>query len=89
MRKIALLVTLAAMAAAPATAQPVTPPSAKMATAAKTSKLDKIACRTGDTTGGRLNRARICMTIRQWQDQAQENREATELLQRQGQNNRF
>ena len=58
---------------------------AQAASAAKPNPLEKIVCRSEEGSGGRLHRQRVCMTVRQWQEQAQANREAAELLQRQGQ----
>jgi hypothetical protein len=65
------------------------PPSTAPVPTVKTNPLDKMVCRTDEASGGRLNRRRICMTVREWQEQAQESREATELLQRQGQGKVF
>lgn len=62
------------------------PAPGQAAPAAKLNPLDKIVCRTEEGSGGRLHRQRVCATVRDWQDQAQDNREAAELLQRQGQN---
>lgn len=61
------------------------PTQAQAAPATKINPLDKIICRTEQGAGGRLHRQRVCMSVRDWKDQAQENREAAELLQRQGQ----
>ena len=62
------------------------PAPAQAAPVVKVNPLEKIVCRTEDPSGGRLNRQRVCMSVRDWQDQAQENREATERLQLMGQN---
>ncbi len=88
MRKCMLaLLLVPAIGAIPASA--AQPPSAAPVPAVKTNPLDKMVCRTDEASGGRLNRRRICMTVREWQEQAQESREATELLQRQGQGKVF
>ena len=52
----------------------------------KINPLDKIICRTEEGSGGRLDRKKICMSVRDWQDMALENRQATERLQLMGQN---
>ena len=85
MPSIALLPLL--FAASISGTQPAQQPAqAQAAPVAKINPLEKIVCRTEDPSGGRLNRQRVCMSVRDWQDQAQENREATERLQLQGQN---
>lgn len=70
---VSLSVTRPAPLPASAQANPVT----------KLNPLDKIICRTEEGSGGRLHRQRICMSVRDWKDQADENRVAAELLQRQ------
>ena len=75
---------LAVLVASP----PSTPQQApaQPAPVVKVNPLDRIICRTEEGSGGRLNRQKVCMTVRAWQDQAQENREAVERLQLMGQN---
>jgi len=75
-----LLLLVASPAATPQ------PAPAQAAPAVKQNPLEKIICRTEEGSGGRLNRQKVCMTVRDWQDQAQESREATERLQLMGQN---
>jgi hypothetical protein len=68
--------------AAPAVAQTAAPPPPPTANAApKQNPLDKVICRTEDTVGSRLGAHRVCATLREWQDQEQENREALEKIQ--------
>ena len=74
------------VASASSISQAVPPAQAQPAPVAKLSHQDKIVCRTEEGSGGRLNRKKVCMTVRDWQDQAQDSREATERLQLQGQN---
>jgi hypothetical protein len=81
-----VLPLLVLVASTSSTPQQAPPAQAQPAPVAKINPLEKIVCRTEDPTGGRLNRQRVCMTVRDWQDQAQENREAVERLQQQGQN---
>ena len=65
---------------------PSTPQQAQPAPVVKINPLDKIICRTEEGSGGRLDRKKICMSVRDWQDMALENRQATERLQLMGQN---
>jgi hypothetical protein len=86
MLKYASLVILLG-AAVPAAAQTPAPPQPQTAAPApKQNPLDKVVCRTEDTLGSRLSAHRVCATVREWQDQQQENRDALEKLQ-QGQGN--
>lgn len=82
MLKLASVALLLA-AAAPAMAQD--PASDPATPTAKTNPLDKIICRTEEGLGSRLNRKKVCMTVREWKDQAQDSREATERMQQQNQ----
>ncbi len=43
--------------------------------------LDKIVCRTEEGLGSRLNRKRVCMSLRDWKEQADDARNATERMQ--------
>ena len=79
-----ILLPLAALVAQPSSTPqqaPTQPPPV-----VKINPLDKMICRTEEGSGGRLNRKKVCMTVREWQDQAQDSREATERLQLMGQN---
>lgn len=80
MLKYAPLVVFLA-AAAPASAQ--TPPTqtANAPTQAKVDPLNKIVCRTEDGLGSRLNRKKVCMSLREWKDQADDSRDAVERIQ--------
>jgi len=74
--------------AAPAVAQTPAPPTAQTqpaAPAAKENPLDKVVCRTEETLGSRLKKHKVCATLREWQEQEQENRDAVELYQQRGQ----
>ena len=84
--KLALLLAPLITATPVSAAQPQSAPMASISKA-KMDPLDKQICRTEEGTGGRLHRQRVCMTVREWKEQAQANREAAELLQRQGQSN--
>jgi len=78
MLKFAPIAVLLA-AAAPATAQ--NPPSVPVAATTQVNPLDKIVCRTEEGLGSRLNRKKVCMSLRDWKDQAQDARDATEKMQ--------
>jgi len=74
--------------AAPTLAQTPAPPTAQTqpaAPAAKENPLDKVVCRTEETLGSRLKKHKVCATLREWQEQEQENRDAVELYQQRGQ----
>ena len=67
--------------AVPATAQiPATSSSTAIAPV-KVDPLDKIICRTEEGLGSRLNKKKVCMSLRDWKDQAQDARDATEKMQ--------
>jgi len=68
-------------AAAPATAQnaPAAPAAAPAPTQAN--PLDKIVCRTEEGLGSRLNRKKVCMSMRDWKEQADDARNSTERMQ--------
>ena len=79
MLKFAPFIILLA-AAAPATAQnsPAAPaPQAK----AQANPLDKVVCRTEEGLGSRLNKKKVCMSLRDWKNQADDARNATERMQ--------
>lgn len=79
--KIFLPLALMLMGAAqPASAQTATSqPDAGNAPA--TNSLDKVRCQKEESLGSRLNVKRVCKTVREWKDQADASREATERLQ--------
>jgi len=80
LRYVPLAVLVAA--AVPATAQPTAPPPPQTANArAKPNPLDKVVCKTEEVIGSRLNSQRVCMTVREWQDQADDSRQALEKIQ--------
>lgn len=72
-----------AVIAVPALAQ--TPAPAPQVAEAKPNPLDKVVCRTEETLGSRLGGHKVCATVREWQEQQQENRDAVELIQQKGQ----
>ena len=66
-------------ATSPAIAQ-APAPQPQVAQTAK-DPLDKIVCRTEEGLGSRLNRKRVCMSLRDWKEQADDARNATERMQ--------
>ncbi|MDL2341153.1 MAG: hypothetical protein QFB89_07475 [Pseudomonadota bacterium] len=72
-----------AVIAVPALAQ--TPAPTPQVAEAKPNPLDKVVCRTEETLGSRLGGHKVCATVREWQEQQQENRDAVELIQQKGQ----
>lgn len=67
---------------APAVAQAPQDSVAKAPAAdAKKNPLDKVVCKTEDTMGTRLGAHRVCATVREWQEQALENQQATQKMQ--------
>ncbi len=72
-----------AVIAVPVLAQ--TPAPAPQVAEAKPNPLDKVVCRTEETLGSRLGGHKVCATVREWQEQQQENRDAVELIQQKGQ----
>lgn len=76
---LALLLMFASPAALQAQQQSTQPqpPAAEP----KKNPLDKVVCKTEDTMGTRLGAHRVCATVREWQEQALENQQATEKMQ--------
>ena len=82
------VIIIASFLAAPAIAETTVPPAPQtQAAPSKPDPLDKIVCKADDTSGSRLKRHKVCATVREWQEQQQENRDALELLQQKGQAN--
>lgn len=72
---------IALAAAAPAVGQAPPTQTATVKTPATVNPLDKIICRTEEGLGSRLNRKKVCMTVRDWKDQADDSRDAVERIQ--------
>jgi len=68
-------------AAAPTMAQ--TTPTQDQTPAADPAKSDvnKVVCKKEESIGSRLAAKKVCMTVKQWEEQAQANREMTEKFQ--------
>jgi len=81
-RKLAFVTLwLSVPALAQTTAPPPTPAPVPSATAQKADPLDRMVCKAEETVGTRLGRHKVCATVREWQEQAAENRVATEAMQ--------
>lgn len=76
-----LPIAIVLAAAAPAMAQIPATSSTPTAAPVKVDPLDKIICRTEEGLGSRLNVKKVCMSLRDWKDQADDNRFATEKMQ--------
>ena len=74
----AVLMATAAPAAAQST--PAADPNAKPAA---TSDALKIVCKREEAIGSRLGAKKVCLTVQEWKDLAEANREHTEKVQQQ------
>lgn len=72
MFKYAPLVLIAAVSV-PVTAQA---PATQAQPTAKEDPLNKVVCRKEESLGSRLNAKRVCLTVREWKDMQDANREA-------------
>lgn len=82
MFKAVSLAAVLMVMAAPAPAQ--TTPAAAPATKASTeSDALKIVCKKEETIGSRLGAKKVCLTVQEWKDLAEANREHTEKVQQQ------
>ena len=84
MRKLLSVALLAALAA-PAAAQIPAPTPHSGQPKAKPDPLDKIVCRTEEGTGSRLNKDKVCLTLREWKDLQDGNQVELQKLQQQSQ----
>ena len=79
----AVAIAAALMAtAAPAAAQ-TTPAAAPNAKSASESDALKIVCKREEAIGSRLGAKKVCLTVQEWKDLAEANREHTEKVQQQ------
>lgn len=78
-----ILLLLAAFVAAPAVAQVPTNAPEPAGPQTKPSPLDRVICRTEEGLGSRLNKQKVCMTLREWRDQQNLNQETLQKLQQQ------
>lgn len=82
MRSLAIATLLLASTTPPAFAQGnSTGDSPQAASTTKANPLDRMVCKVEETVGSRLNKKKVCLTVREWQDQAAANRVATEQFQ--------
>jgi predicted transglutaminase-like cysteine proteinase len=80
MVKFAYVTGVLMLIAAPAAAQAPAAQSQQIATTDK-SDVNRLVCKTEDTLGSRLSAKKVCLTVQQWKDLAQANREHTEEIQ--------
>jgi hypothetical protein len=82
MAKLAYLVGIAVLFAPPAIAQtaPAGQATAKESPSSE-NDLDRIVCRKEERIGSRLGAKKVCLTVKEWQDLAQANREEVERAQ--------
>ena len=85
MQKILALTFLSVVATSAIADVPA--PAVPQPTQAQPNPLDKIVCRTEESLGSRLNTKRVCMTLREWKDQADANRASLEKMQQMNQQN--
>lgn len=69
------------VAATPAIAQAPATSTTEATPKAKPNPLDRIVCRTEEGLGSRLNVKKVCMSLREWKDQADDSRDALERIQ--------
>ena len=81
MYKVASIAAALAVIAMPATAQ--TTPAAPPAKASAESDALKIVCKKEEAIGSRLGAKKVCLTVQEWKDLAEANREHTEKVQQQ------
>lgn len=74
MLKYAPFVLIAAVAMPVAAQAPATASQAQPS--AKEDPLNKVVCRKEESLGSRLNAKRVCLTVREWKDMQDANREA-------------
>jgi len=84
MMKFAALILIAVASPAIAQTPAPQPQQPQVAEPVKKNPLDKVVCRTEQTVGSRLGGHRVCATLREWQEQAQDSRDALEKIQQQG-----
>lgn len=84
LRVVSVVMLLAS--AMPATAQSTAVSAPQATPKAQVDPLDKIVCRVEEGLGSRLNRKKVCMSLRDWKEQADDARGATEKLQQLTQN---
>jgi len=73
---VSLSIPVAAQTAAQTTVEP--PPIVVQNTK---SEVNRVVCKKQEEIGSRLGAKKVCMTVKQWQDQADANREDVERLQ--------
>ena len=70
------------ISAVPASAQdPASPTPAPQATSSAKTDVNKIVCKKEQQIGSRLGAKKVCLTVKEWQDRAAEDRVETERIQ--------
>ena len=82
MIKYAFLIAAGASIAVPAAAQTAAQPQAIIVQATK-SEVNRIVCKTEIPIGSRLGAKKVCLTVKEWQDRADADRDSTERVQQQ------
>lgn len=82
MSKFACVATALLVTAIPAAAQDSTSPTPvpQVLNSAKTD-VNKIVCKKQEQIGSRLGAKKVCLTVKEWQDRAAEDRVETERIQ--------
>ena len=84
MLKHAFLIAAAVSLSAPVAAQTALPPAAEPAPIVvqnTKSEVNRIVCKKQEEIGSRLGAKKVCLTVKQWQDQADASREDIERIQ--------
>jgi hypothetical protein len=83
MLKFACVASVLLIAAAPAAAQdPVTPAQSQpIVVSTDKAEVNRIVCKKQEQIGSRLGAKKVCLTVKEWQDRAAEDRVETERVQ--------
>ncbi len=82
MVKYAFLIAAGASLAAPAAAQTAVQPQAIVVQTTK-SEVNRIVCKKEIPIGSRLGAKKVCLTVKEWHDRADADRDSTERIQQQ------
>lgn len=83
MLKSVAVASLLLTVAAPAAAQtPVTPAEAKDVASSDSSDVNRIVCKKEEKIGSRLGAKKVCLTVKEWEERAAQDRDETGRVQR-------
>lgn len=82
MTKIMYLVAATAMIAAPAAAQNQPASSVQATDSSTKSDVNKLVCKKETPLGSRIGAKKVCLTVKEWKDRADADRDETENIQR-------